>query len=352
MKSRAIVMTRRSVLKAGLATTSLLAAPGIARAQDKTIVTTSYGGVYEQNYRKLVLEPFAKKTGAEFVMKYGGADAWLNNAVINRAAPEIDLPMLSVPVAARAIKIPNLFIDLNTANVPNIKDVHPLFYETYEGRAVGFNYTDYGFIYDTTKVNPGPTSWADLWDPRFKSQLLCPGPTAGAMYEMVLVAAKLNGGSEDNYLPGIEALKRLKPNVVRWFTNSNEVEGLMGRGEATLAAGYAGFRGYSLIDAGRPLKVVTPTEGAPMGVLSYHIPVNARNRDLLLEFVNFALDVQQQGAFGNAMASGMCNTKTALDPKLATRIVSPDKLLRINWGKLQTQLADITQRMQREVFAS
>ena len=229
MKSRAIVMTRRSVLKAGLATTSLLAAPGIARAQNKTIVTTSYGGVYEQNYRKLVVEPFAKKTGAEFVMKYGGADAWLNNAVINRAAPEIDLPMLSVPVAARAIKIPNLFIDLNTANVPNIKDVHPLFYETYEGRAVGFNYTDYGFIYDTTKVNPGPTSWADLWDPRFKSQLLCPGPTAGAMYEMVLVAAKLNGGSEDNYLPGIEALKRLKPNVVRWFTNSNEVEGLMGR---------------------------------------------------------------------------------------------------------------------------
>ena len=119
-----------------------------------------------------------------------------------------------------------------------------------------------------------------------------------------------------------------------------------------MAAGYAGFRGYSLIDAGRPLKVVTPTEGAPMGVLSYHIPVNVRNCDLLLEFVNFALDVQQQGAFGNAMASGMCNTKTALDPKLATRIVSPDKLLRINWGKLQTQLADITQRMQREVFAS
>ena len=61
------------------------------------------------------------------------------------------------------------------------------------------------------------------------------------MYEMVLVAAKLNGGNEDNYLQGIEALKRLKQNVVRWFTNSNEVEGLLGRGEATLAAGLAAF---------------------------------------------------------------------------------------------------------------
>src|SRR5262249_2413668 len=160
--------------------------------------------------------PFAKKTGAEFVIKYGGADAWLNSAVINKASPEIDLPMLSVPVAARAIKIPDLFIDLNTGNVPNIKDVHPIFYDTYEARAVGFNSTDYGFIYDTTKVNPGPTSWAEIWEPRFKNQLLCPGPTAGAMYEMILVAAKLNGGSEDNFLPGIEAMKRLKPNVVRW----------------------------------------------------------------------------------------------------------------------------------------
>lgn len=347
--SRARV-TRRSILKSGIAATTVAAAPSLVRAQSKTIVTTSYGGVYEKNYRKFVLEPFTQKTGADFVIKYGGADAWLNNAVINRAAPEIDLPMLSVPVAARAIKIPELFIDLNTSNVPNIRDIHPIFYDTYEGRAVGFNYTDYGFIYDTTKVNPGPSSWAELWEPRFKNQLLCPGPTAGSMYEMILVAAKLNGGSEDNYLPGIEAMKRLKPNVVRWFTNSNEVEGLMARGEASLAAGYAGFRGYALIDAGQPLKVVTPTEGAPMGVLSFHIPVNARNRDLLLEFVDFALAPEQQTAFGNAMASGMCNTKTMLEPKVAARVAPPDKLLRINWGKLQTQLADMTQRMQREVF--
>jgi putative spermidine/putrescine transport system substrate-binding protein len=343
--------TRRSILKAGVATTALIAAPSIVRAQSKTIVTTSYGGVYEQNYRKLVLEPFAKKTGAEFAIKYGGADEWLNNSLINRDSPEIDLPMLSVPVAARAVKIPNLFIELNAANVPNIKNIHPVFYETYEGKAVGFNYTDYGFIYNTTKVNPEPTSWADLWDPRFKGQLLVPGPTAGAMYEMVLVAARLNGGSEDNYIPGIEAMKRLKPNVVRWFTNSNEVEGLIQRGEASVAAGYASFRGYSLIDAGQPLKVVVPKEGAPMGVLSYHIPTKARNRDLLLEFVNFALDVEQQNAFGNAMASGMCNVNTVLESKIASRVTPADQLLRINWGKLQTQLVDITRRMQRDVFS-
>ena len=54
--------------------------PAIVRAQSKTIVTTSYGGTYEDNYRKLVTEPFSRKTGANFVFKRGGSDEWLNNA--------------------------------------------------------------------------------------------------------------------------------------------------------------------------------------------------------------------------------------------------------------------------------
>ena len=124
-------MDRGSVLKAGLVTTSLLAVPGIVRAQNKTIVTTSYGALTRE-LPQAAAGAFCKKPAPNSIMKYGGADVWLNNAVINRAAPEIDLPMLSVPVA-RAIKIPNLFIDLNTTNVSKIKDVHPLFYDTYEG---------------------------------------------------------------------------------------------------------------------------------------------------------------------------------------------------------------------------
>ena len=55
MKSTGGFHTRRTVIKSGLAAASILAAPGIVRAQSKTIVTTSYGGVYERNYRALVL---------------------------------------------------------------------------------------------------------------------------------------------------------------------------------------------------------------------------------------------------------------------------------------------------------
>jgi len=342
--------SRRNFLAASAAAAAITGFPAITRAQSKTIVTTSYGGTYEEKYRELVLNPFSEKTGAEFVIKYGSADEWLNNAIINRANPEINLPMLSIPVATRAIRIPNLFIELSQADVPNMVDVHPVFKETYENKAVGFNYVDYGILYRTDMVDREISAWADLWDPAFKDKLACPGPTAGSMYELVMIAARLADGGSD-WRKGIEKLKELKPNVFRWFNTSNEIDTLLPRGEAAVAAGFGGFRSYLLIDGGMKGKFVTPKEGAPMGVLSYHIPESAPNRDLLLEFVNFALAPEQQTAFGNAMASGVANTKAKLDQRVIDRIASPDELLRIDWQVIQSNYKDITAAMQREVIS-
>src|SRR4051794_40796068 len=93
-------ISRRTFMARGVAAAGLITGfPAIVRAQSKTIVTTLYGGAYEERYRKFVLEPFSAKTGAQFVIKYGSADEWLNNALINKANPEIDLPFLSLPVA-------------------------------------------------------------------------------------------------------------------------------------------------------------------------------------------------------------------------------------------------------------
>lgn len=326
-----------------------LAAPSITRAQSRQIVTTLFGGRYEELYRQHVLDPFSRLTGAEFVIRYGSADEWLNNSLINRSAPEIDLPFLSLPVAARAIRIPGLFEPLSEAEIPNLAKVHPVFKDTYEGQAVGFNYVDYGIFYRTDMVEEPITSWADLWRPDLRSMVVAPGPTAGSMYEMVMIAAKL-AGQDGNWEAGVEKLKDLRPNIFRWFNTANEVDGLIQRREAAVAAGFGGFRSYAMIDAGVPARFVTPTEGAPMGVLSYHIPTNARNKTLLKEFINFAIGTEQQLAFGNGMPTGVVNTEARLNPEVASRVANPDSLLRLNWGDIQPHFTEITRRMQREVI--
>jgi putative spermidine/putrescine transport system substrate-binding protein len=345
--STTMAMTRRSALLGSSA--GLLGFPAILRAQDKTIVTTLFGGIYEQRYRKHVLEPFERKRGVKFVIKYGSPNEWLTSAMVNRDDPEIDLPFLSLPVAMKAIKTNGIFLDLTPAMIPHLRDVEPAFYDVYERKAVGFNYVDNGLVYRHDLVKEPPTSWKELWDPRFKNQLILPDISGGFFHETVVIAALLHGGSETNLEPGYEALKRLKPNIVRWYKSPNEVSGILQRGEAAMA-GSGSARAYAMKDGGMPVNFTVPKEGAPVGVLSYHVPIKARNRELLLAFIDFALALEQQTGFGNEMQSGMVNRSFKPDPAIADRIVPHAKLWRLNWPVIEPKMTEIAERMQRDVI--
>ena len=121
------IATRRRVLLAGGAATAIgataIGAPAIVRAQTKTLVTTGYGGLHEKWFRTAVIEPFEAKTGARIQFKYGAAGEWLTSSIANKDEPEIDVPMLSLPVAMRAITIDGIFLDLDPARIPNAADV-------------------------------------------------------------------------------------------------------------------------------------------------------------------------------------------------------------------------------------
>jgi putative spermidine/putrescine transport system substrate-binding protein len=343
--SKRNMIGRRALLGAA----AVMGCPAIVRAQSKTIVSTGFGGIYEQRYRRHVLEPFEKKTGAKFVFKYGSPDEWLANAVINKDDPEIDLPFLGLPTSIKAARIPGVFLDLTPEMIPNLRDVDPAFYDFFDRKAVGFNYADVGIAYRRDMVAEAPTAWADLWHPRFKGQIIMPQPSGGFFYEMVTIAALLNGGSAANLEPGYAALQRLKPNVVRWYKTPNDVGTMLERKEAAVAMS-GSFRTFAMKDAGLPVEFVMPKEGSPVGILSYHVPAKARNRDLLLEFINFALSLEAQTGFGNDMQSGMCNRNVVFRPEIAARIAPQDRLMRLDWKTVEPKMGEMVERVQREVF--
>ena len=345
----AATVSRRNVLLGAAALGAGLALPSIVRAQSKTITITSPGGIYEKNFKKNVLDPYTKKTGVTFDLKYGSPGEQLTSTIVNRDDPEIDILFMVLPIAIKASKTPGVFIELTPDMIPNVKDVDSVFYDTYGRMAVGFNYVDGGIAYRTDMVSQPPKSWADLWDPRFKGQLMLSDVTGPWPYEMVVIAAMLNGGGPNNLDPGFEAMKRIKPNVVRWFKTSNEVITSLERKEVGVALS-SSFRTYAMKDSGIPVDYVIPTEGAPAGVLSFHIPENAPNRDQLLDFVNFAISEEPQTGFGNDMQSGMANTKVKLNPDLASRIVPVKNLIRLDWQAIEPQMTNIVDRMQREVI--
>ena len=338
----------RRVALAGAA--AALFCPAIVRAQSKTIVTTGFGGIYEERFRKNIVQPFEEKTGAKFVFKYGSPDSWLTSAIANRDDPEIDLPFLSLPVAMKALRTKGVFLPLSPETMPNLRDIAPPFYDTYDRMAVGFNYVDTGIAYRTDMVSKVPTKWADLWDPAYENKLMMSDVAAGFAYEEIVIAAMLNGGSASNIDPGFAALKRLRPNITRWYKSPNEIGTALERKEAAIAVA-GSFRTYAMKDAGLPVAFAVPEEGAPVGVLSFHIPVNARNRDLLMQFVDFASSPGPQSGFGNEMQSGMTNTKVVLRPEVVARTVPIDRLLRLDWKAIEPQMSKLAERIQREVIS-
>jgi putative spermidine/putrescine transport system substrate-binding protein len=320
------------------------------RAQGKTLVTTGYGGLHEKWFRTAVVEPFEQKTGAKIQFKYGAAGQWLTSAIANREAPEIDVPMLSLPVAMRAITLEGIFLDLDPSKLPNAAEVDPMFFDIYRRRAIGFNYGDFGICYREDKISEAPAGWADLWKPSYSGKLILPDISAGAVLEIIVIAAKVHGGSETNLEPGWQALKRLKPAVMRFFKNNNEPVGLYQRAEAQVGAWFSA-RTYAVRDGGVPLQYVIPREGAPVGVLSFHIARNTPNRELAYEFVNFAISRQAQSTFANGILYGPCNRTVSLTGKAQTRVPPLDRLMRIDWPRIQPQIQAMQQRWQREIAA-
>ena len=165
-----ISLTRRHFLATTAAAGLITGFPAIVRAQSKTIVTTLFGGAYEEHYRRIVLDPFAAAHGVEFVIKYGSADEWLNNAIVNRNDPEIDLPFLSLPVAMRAIRVPDLFLELTPNDVPNLADVHPIFRDVYENRPSVSTMSTTVFstakTWSKSRSRPGPICGIRPWPAR------------------------------------------------------------------------------------------------------------------------------------------------------------------------------------------
>ncbi|MBL8697922.1 MAG: ABC transporter substrate-binding protein [Alphaproteobacteria bacterium] len=343
-------IARRRLIGAGAAFGAALGAPAILRAQTRTLVTTGYGGLHEKWFRTAVIEPFEKQTGAKIQFKYGAAGEWLTSSIANKDDPEIDVPMLSLPVAMRAITLEGIFLDLDSARIPNAADVDPMFFDLYRRRAVGFNYGDFGICYRADKVGAAPKSWKDLWNPAHAGKLLLPDITAGAVLEVIVVSAMIHGGSETNLEPGWAALKQLKPGVLRFFKNNTEPVGLFERAEAQIGAWFSA-RSYAIKDSGVPLDYVVPAEGAPVGVLSFHIARNTKVRDLAYEFVNFALSKQAQETFANGVEYGPCNVKAELVGRAKERVPTAKQLLRIDWPKLQAQIPAMQQRWQREIVA-
>lgn len=321
---------------------------GAASAQGSSLVSTVFGGVWEREYRKNIVEPFEKETGIKVLLKLGLSGEWLTNSIVNRRAPEIDLLLLPYPDNVRAT-LESLGMPLTAADIPNLKDIDPTWIDQFDKTGVGLDYVGYGIAYREDLIPVAPQAWKDIWNPAYKGKLIIPEIGQWGSWEMLVVTARLNGGSEDNMSPAFNALRQLKPNIKQFFKSGVDIANLLGSGEAWVCAMTTNVAPYGLIDAGKPVKFIYPTEGAMVGLVSYHIAKASKNADVCKKFINFALSKTSQEGFCNGVIAGPTNVNASMNERTRQRIPPREKLQLFSWAKIIPQMSALADRWNQEV---
>jgi putative spermidine/putrescine transport system substrate-binding protein len=262
-------LSRRTVLKTGLAGAAALSMPGILRAQEKSLKVGVYGGFFKDSFDKHVFPEFTKATGiaVESVAEPTG-EAWLvqlQQAAKAGQAPA-DVSMMS-QVAMLKGKAGDLWTPLDLAKMPNTKNVVERFINTYpDGRVAGVGAVSwYITLVSNTKVYPqAPTSWAFLWDPSNKDKLGLLALVSNS-FLLEVTAKTFFGGTnaldtEEGQLKAFAKLAEVKPNVRLWYRDEAQFEQALKSGEIPMGQYYHDVTGLAAGE-GHPVRSTFPKEG-------------------------------------------------------------------------------------------
>lgn len=180
---------------------------------------------------------------------------------------------------------------LDLSRIPNAKDI-PDSYRNKGNKGIAFASAPMALCYNTAHVKGRPTGWKDLWgNPVFK------GKTTTLDYQWLMngliMAARLNGGSERNPEPGWKVLAQHADQWATIAASNAQEKDLLVNGTVHLFAHYAGNI-YNWQREGGPFGIVIPVEGMPMTEVYLNITkgTTAQQKEICEELINILLSPQ------------------------------------------------------------
>lgn len=323
-------ITRRTWVRAGvfaLASAAVFGWAGTSMAQQKfqgqTLRLQTWGGTEGLMVRKYVIDPFEKQTGAKVVVEEGWTSASVAKLQAQKADPKLDVVMfddIGVVQAGRD----GLLDPIDFSKAPNAKDVLPQ-YVFEKDKGIGFYVFLLGIAYNTQAVKEPPTSWKELWDPKFKGKLLLPALDGTSAHKFMMVTSYAHGGTQTNLEPGLQALQKLKPNVHSHQKNTGFIAEALRSGDASIVVWQPNVM-KEYIEKGYPIKTsiqlkegISATPGCVAIVKGHKAPT-----DLVHIFVNQALDAQAQLGIAKDFWYSPTNKKVKVPDDLRHVVLAAD----------------------------
>lgn len=316
---------RRGLLKglSGLAVAPVITGfPNIVRAAEKKLRVGLYGGYFKDTFDAEIFPDFTAATGIE-IESVGEptGEVWLiqlQQAAKAGASPVNISMMAGVPVIRGANS--GLWAPLDPKKIPNIKYIKPdLVRLNAQGEVVAIGATSwYVTLVSNTDVYPeAPTSWKDIWDPKYKDSL---GLLANVGNSYLLeVAAKVYFGgidhldTDDGIREACAKVGELKPNVRLWYRDEAQFEQALKSGEIPMGQYFHDVTRLAVRD-GFPVRSTMPIEG---GIYDYGTwavtKAAAASLDLAYVYMDYMSQPSTQATLARKLGSAPVVERSSMD---------------------------------------
>jgi putative spermidine/putrescine transport system substrate-binding protein len=283
-------MNRRSLMTSALTLGAMHLFPGMTRAQARPLVFATFTGSWEVAHKEAIVPAFRKANpGAQIVLDPMLSMDQIAKVRAAQANPPIDV-MLHDPGPALVAIDQGLVEPYPVARSEYYKDLIPAAQEPM-GPAGFFQVV--GLTYNPDTVKTPPTSWADLWDPKYKGKVGITNMNSTLGTGFMVEIAKMNGGSEKDIDPAFKRIAALKPNLSAVAANPGALAALFQQGQIDIAPG--NFNAIQIMKAqGVPVEFVVPKEGAIGFKTTMHVTKNSPNAELAFKLIEAALSPEVQ----------------------------------------------------------
>lgn len=341
-------MIKKSLLAAATASLALASAPGVAAADE--LVLGSFGGSFADNVTACYIEPFKAATGADVILKLGSSSQ--HAAAVRATAGQSDMDVVFADDAF-AVQMANegLLVQLDRSklsNAPEIIDGAWGADDAYVAAMLGAT----TIIYNKDTVTTPPTSWNDLFDPKYEGRVTIGDISGTTGWQFLAALNQMEGGTLDDITPGIEKVKPLAKSSVLLYSQADQVVALFERGEIDIAVWYPDRAGVAAKN-GLPLSAAYPAEGAVGIRPTISIPKGTGQEELALKFIDTVLDADNQKCFSEVQFIGSVNKNVTLSDEVSAIVPTGealDKMLFLDPNDMAKRLPEWTRRWQREVL--
>ncbi|HLJ60522.1 MAG TPA: ABC transporter substrate-binding protein [bacterium] len=133
-----------------------------------------------------------------------------------------------------------MWLGLDPAKVPNMANVYPSYHRP-NNTGIGWGFSAVGILYNKKLVKEPPTSWNDIFAPRFKGKVMLFDYAWG--FNGLLAVAHANGGDAKHIDVAFEKFSKAAQNgqFLALFTTNEQVKDALARGEALIAPYFTSF---------------------------------------------------------------------------------------------------------------